>query len=79
MAVTCQSETLCNPRKQSLSLFPFFPPSICHEVMVLDAMILVVRMLSFKSVIRNPLLSQLKKATKSDLGLLLTGTNIGLY
>ena len=47
--------------------------------MVLDAMILVVRMLSSKSVIRNPLLSQLKKATKSDLGLLLTGTNIGLH
>ena len=54
-------------------------PSIHHEVMELDAMILVFRMLSFKPVIRNPLLSQLKKATKSDLGLLLTGTNIGLH
>ena len=37
-----------SPRRQSLSLFPFFPPSICHEVMGWDAMILVFWMLNFK-------------------------------
>ena len=70
---------ILEPKKINSLTVSIVSPSICHEVMVLDAMILVVRMLSFKSVIRNPLLSQLKKATKSDLGLLLTGTNIGLH
>ena len=37
-----------SPRRQSLSLFPFPPPSICHEVMGWDAMILVFWMLNFK-------------------------------
>ena len=37
-----------SPRKWSLSLFPFFPPSICCEVMGPDATILVFWMLSFK-------------------------------
>ena len=36
-----------SPRRQSLSLFPLFP-LICHEVMGLDIMILVFRMLSYK-------------------------------
>ena len=45
--------TVCNNlepkgRKENLSLFPFFSPSICHEVMGPDAMILVFWMLSFK-------------------------------
>ena len=34
--------------KKSLSLFSTFSPSICHEVMELDAMTLVFLMLSFK-------------------------------
>ena len=29
-------------QENSLSLFPFFPPSICHEVMGPDAMILAI-------------------------------------
>ena len=37
-----------NTRKESLSLFPLFSPSICHEVMGPDAMIFVFWMLSFK-------------------------------
>ena len=32
---------LWRPSKESLSLFPVFPPSICHEVMGPDAMISV--------------------------------------
>ena len=36
------------PSKESLSLFPLFPPSICHEVMGPDTMIFVFCMLSFK-------------------------------
>ena len=34
-------------QKNSQPLFPLFPPSICHEVMGLDAMIFVFWMLSF--------------------------------
>ena len=32
-----------------MPLLPFFPPSICHEVMGSDAIILVFLMLSFKA------------------------------
>ena len=34
--------------ENEVSLFPFFSPSICHEVMWLNAIILVFWMLSFK-------------------------------
>ena len=34
--------------QNSLSLFPLFPPSICHEVMGLNAMIFTFWMLNFK-------------------------------
>ena len=33
------SAVILEPKKKSLSLFAFFPPSICHEMMGLDAMI----------------------------------------
>ena len=39
-----------SPRKWSLSLFPFFSLSTCHEIMGQDAMILVFWMWSFKPV-----------------------------
>ena len=35
-------------KKIKSATFSIFPPSICHEVMVSDATILVFRMLSFK-------------------------------
>ena len=41
------STVILSPRKGNLPLL-HFSPSICHEVMVLDAMILVFSMLSFK-------------------------------
>ena len=46
-----QSAVILEPMKISLSLFitvSFFCPSICHELMGPDAMILVIWMLSFK-------------------------------
>ena len=43
------SAVILEPKK-SISLFPLFPPSICHEVMGPDAMILVFWMLSFKPI-----------------------------
>ena len=46
-AVTVSSDFGAQENK-SLSLFPFFPTSICHEVMGPDAMIFVFWMLSFK-------------------------------
>ena len=42
-----QSTVILEPKK-NLSLFPFFSLSICHEMMGLDAVILVYWMLSFK-------------------------------
>ena len=42
------STVILDPKKINLSLFPLFLPSICHEAMGLDAMILVFRMLRFK-------------------------------
>ena len=46
-----------SPRKENLSLIPFPPltPSICREVMGLDAVILVFRMLNFKQLFYSPL------------------------
>ena len=45
-AVTSRSDF--GAQENSLSLFPFSPPTICHELMGLDAMILSFRMLSFQ-------------------------------
>ena len=39
---------ILEPKKISLSLFPLFPPSIWHEAMGPDAMILAFLMLNFK-------------------------------
>ena len=44
-----------SPRRWSLSLFPFFPSSICHVVMGLDAVIVVFWMLSFSQLFQSPL------------------------
>ena len=41
------SVVILEPKKINLPLFPFFPPSICHQVMGLDATILIFWMLSF--------------------------------
>ena len=49
------SAVILEPKKKSLSLFAFFPPSICHEVMGLDAMIFAFWMLSFKPAFHSPL------------------------
>ena len=35
-------------QENKISVFPLFSPSICHEVMELDAIILVFPMLNFK-------------------------------
>ena len=49
MAAVKTSAVILEPKKiRSLTVSTFFP-SICHEVMGLDAMILVFLMLSFKS------------------------------
>ena len=42
------SEVILEPKKIKLVIVSTVPPSICHEVMGLDAMILVFLMLSFK-------------------------------
>ena len=42
------SAVILEPKKISFVTVSIFPPSICHEVMGLDAMILVFGMLSFK-------------------------------
>ena len=44
-----------SPRRWSLSLFPFFPSSICHVVMGLDAVIFVFWMLSLSQLFQSPL------------------------
>ena len=44
-----------SPRRWSLSLFPFFPSSICHVVMGLDAVIVVFWMLSLSQLFQSPL------------------------
>ena len=43
------SAVIWEPKKRKSVTASTFPPSICHEVMGLDAMILVFWMLSFKS------------------------------
>ena len=42
------SAVILEPKKIKSVTVSIVPPSICHEVMGLDAMILVFRMLSFK-------------------------------
>ena len=43
-----RSTVILEPKKRKSATVSTFPPSICHEVMGLDAMILVFWMLSFK-------------------------------
>ena len=42
------SAVILEPKKIKLSLLPLFPPSICHEMMGPDAMILIFQILSLK-------------------------------
>ena len=49
------------------SLFPLFPPSICHEVMGPDAMILVFWMLSFKPTFSLTFFTFIKRLFSSSL------------
>ena len=45
---------ILEPKKIKPATLSFLPPSICHEVMGLDAMILVFSMLSFKPTFHSP-------------------------
>ena len=62
--------TICSDfgaQENSLSLFPLFPPSICHEMMGPDAMILVFWMLSFKPAFSLSSFTFTKKLFSSSL------------
>ena len=48
------SAVILEPKKIEPDTVSTFPPSICHEVMGLDAMILVFSMLSFKPTFHSP-------------------------
>ena len=50
------SALILEPKKIKSATVPIVSPSICHEVMGPDAMILVFWMLSFKSAFHSPLL-----------------------
>ena len=49
------SAVILKPEKIKSVTVSTFPPSICHEVMGLDAMILLIWMLSFKQLFHSPL------------------------
>ena len=49
------STVILEPKKIKSGLFPFLPPSICHEVMGADARILIFWTLSFKPAFHPPL------------------------
>ena len=53
--VQSPSAVILVPKKIKSVTISTFPPSICHEVMGLDAMILVFWMLSFKPALHSPL------------------------
>ena len=62
--------TVCSDfgaQENSLSLFPLFPPSIYHEMMGPDAMILVFSMLSFKSAFSLSSFTFIKRLFSSSL------------
>ena len=60
------SAVILEPKKYSLSLFPLFSPSICHEVMGPDAMIFVFWMLSFKPAFSLSCFTFIKKLFSSS-------------
>ena len=64
-AVTISSDF--GAQENSLSLFPLFPPSICHELMGPDAMILVFWMLSFKTTFSLSSFTFIKRLFSSSL------------
>ena len=49
------STAILEPKKIKSATVSTFSPSICHEVMGLDAMILLIWMLSFKQLFHSPL------------------------
>ena len=53
-----QSAVILEPKKIKSAIVSTFSLSICHEVMGLDAMILIFRMLSFKPAFSLSLLSR---------------------
>ena len=56
------STVILKPKKiKSVQCFHFFSPFICHEVMGLDAMILVFWMLSFKPAFSLPFFTFIKR------------------
>ena len=62
------STVILEPKKiKSVTVFPFYSPAICHEVMGLDAVILVFLMLSFKPAFSLSSLTFIKRLINSSL------------
>ena len=61
------SAVILEPKKIKSVIFCTFPPSICHEVMGLDAMILVCWMLSFKPAFSLSSFTLIKRLFSSSL------------
>jgi len=61
------STVILEPRKIKFVTVSNFPPSICHEVMGLDAMILVFWMMSFKSALSLSSFTLIKRLFSSSL------------
>ena len=61
------STVILEPKKIKDATVSTFPPSICHEVMRLEAMILVFRMLSFKPTSSLPPFTFIKRLFSSSL------------
>ena len=60
------STVILEPKKIKSVTASTFPPSICHEMMGLDAMILIFLMLSFKPTFSTPLFHPHQKALFSS-------------
>ena len=60
------SAVIWEPRKIKLATVPTVSPSICHEVMGPDALILVFWMLNFKPAFKNP--SSMRESWVQSLG-----------
>ena len=57
---------ILEPRTLNVPLFSFFSPSICHEIMGLDTMILVFWMLSFKPIFSLSFFTFIKRLFSSS-------------
>ena len=60
------SAVVWEPKKRKSVTVPIVSPSICHEVMVLHAMILAFRMLSFKPAFSLPSFTFIKRLFTSS-------------